>query len=272
MTLYLPSSLAKGMRSFTLALRSLWLHNLRAFLSVLGIIIGTGAVIALMGFGEGSMHDALEDIKRQGATNIIVRSVKPPEDATATSRSFVASYGLTTLDYEYIRSLPSIVGYVPLRVFKQEVRYSGRSYDGNVVGTPPRYKDVHKFEIVSGRFLIDEDEEKMMNHAVLGSELAARLFPFEDPLGKSVVIEKYHYRIVGVLGWRMPTGGTGGSQAAEEFNNDIYIPLSTCNVRFGAVVVLKQTRSPPRERGGPPPGSLAPCGQGHSPPPPRPHP
>src|SRR6059058_276621 len=70
----------KGRRSFVLALRSLWLHKLRAFLSVLGIIIGTAAVIALMAFGEGSMQDALEDIKRQGATNIIVRSVKPPDE------------------------------------------------------------------------------------------------------------------------------------------------------------------------------------------------
>src|ERR1043166_8065962 len=73
----------KGRRSLVLALRSLWLHKLRAFLSVLGIIIGTAAVIALMAFGEGSMHDALEDIKRQGATNIIVRSVKPPDDSAS---------------------------------------------------------------------------------------------------------------------------------------------------------------------------------------------
>ena len=50
---------------------------------MLGIIIGTAAVIALMAFGEGSMQDALEDIKRQGATNIIVRSVKPPDDAAS---------------------------------------------------------------------------------------------------------------------------------------------------------------------------------------------
>ena len=63
----------KTRRSFILAVRGLWLHKLRAFLSVLGIIIGTAAVIALMAFGEGAMYDALEAIKRQGATNVIVR-------------------------------------------------------------------------------------------------------------------------------------------------------------------------------------------------------
>src|SRR5918911_2781659 len=105
--LLLPSLLNwdKSRRSFSLALRSLWLHKLRAVLSVLGIIIGTGAVIALMAFGEGSMQDALEDIKRMGATNIIIRSVKPPEDSSTARRTRVATYGLTRHDYETFATL-----------------------------------------------------------------------------------------------------------------------------------------------------------------------
>src|SRR3954447_20437479 len=79
----------KTRRSFVLAVRGLWLHKLRAFLSVLGIIIGTSAVISLMAFGEGSMQDALQDIKRQGATNVIVRSVKPPDEGNTMRRSMV---------------------------------------------------------------------------------------------------------------------------------------------------------------------------------------
>src|SRR6202790_2138560 len=90
----------KWRSSFVLALRSLWLHKLRSFLSVLGIIIGTAAVIALMAFGKGSMEDALEDIRRQGTTNIIVRSVRPPDDPTAQRTSWVANFGLTWDDYD----------------------------------------------------------------------------------------------------------------------------------------------------------------------------
>src|SRR5438552_15106342 len=78
---------AKGRRSAKMAVRNLLLHKLRSFLSVLGIIIGTASVIVLMAFGEGSMRDALEDIKRQGAANLIVLSVKPPEDATGAQRA-----------------------------------------------------------------------------------------------------------------------------------------------------------------------------------------
>ena len=79
----------KGRRSMVLALRSLWLHKLRAFLSVLGIIIGTWAVIALMAFGEGSMQDALDDIKRQGATNVIIKSVKPADETASSKRAWM---------------------------------------------------------------------------------------------------------------------------------------------------------------------------------------
>src|SRR5437879_12946381 len=90
----------KGRRSLTLALRSLWLHKLRSGLSVLGILIGTGAVIILMACGEGSMQDALDDIKRQGATNIIVRGVKPADEGMKTGPGFqVPRFGLTNADY-----------------------------------------------------------------------------------------------------------------------------------------------------------------------------
>src|ERR1051325_6453888 len=99
----------KGRRSFVLALRSLWLHKLRSFLSVLGIIIGTLAVITLMAFGEGSMHDALEDIRRLGATNIIIRSVKPSDDSSTQRRTRIARYGLTYDDYERFLTIDSVV-------------------------------------------------------------------------------------------------------------------------------------------------------------------
>src|SRR5688572_13065866 len=137
-------------RSVRLAVRSLWLHKLRSMLSVLGIIIGTAAVISLMAFGEGSMQAALDDIKEQGATNIIIRSVKPPEENAAGggNRSFFANYGLTNDDYERFKAIKTVVRHVPLRTFRQDVRYLGRLQTGDVVGTTPLYTDVHKVQVV----------------------------------------------------------------------------------------------------------------------------
>jgi putative ABC transport system permease protein len=234
-------STEKGRRSFTLALRSLWLHKLRSFLSVLGIIIGTGAVVALMAFGEGSMQDALEDIRRLGATNIIVRSVKPPDDSSSGQRGRVAIFGLTYDDYDRFATIGTVTRRVPIRAFPQEIRNLQYKLTGRVVATIPEYAEVNTLELAAGRFLTAEDGHKMLNVAVLGSNTADRLFPFGDPVGDTVRLGKYFYQVVGVLKDRMPTGGSGGSQAAEVFNDDVYIPLETCKVRFGERIF---TRTP----------------------------
>jgi putative ABC transport system permease protein len=240
----------KGRSGLVLALRSLWLHKLRAFLSVLGIIIGTGAVITLMGFGEGSMQDALEDIKRMGATNIIVRSFKPPDDANA-ARTRVAMYGLTATDVKRFETMlgVSLVRMVPMRVFNQQIRYLGQMHNGRVVGTTPEYALVNQLEMNVGRFLNDDDEQHMKNVVVLGARTARKLFPFDDPLdNKKIYIKDQDYHVVGVVRSRMPTGGTGGSQAAEDFNDDVYMPLSTCRGRFGETIMYRQSGSFQREQ------------------------
>jgi putative ABC transport system permease protein len=242
----------KARRSFVLAVRGLWLHKLRAFLSVLGIVIGTAAVIALMAFGEGSMHDALEAIKRQGATNVIVRSVKPPDEGNTARRTFVAIYGLTAEDYAKFQTIPDIVRWVPMRVvFPMEARYLGTMVRSRLVATTPEYADVHRIDLAAGRFLTPDDDLKMENYVVLGSDLADDLFPYGDPIGQTIKLgsnNAFYYKVVGVLKDRMPTGGTGGSQAAEDFNHDVYLPLGTCKVRFGETIFLRQSGSRSGER------------------------
>jgi putative ABC transport system permease protein len=235
----------KGRRGLVLALRSLWLHKLRSALSVSGIIIGTLAVIALMAFGEGSMKDALDDIARQGATNVIIRSVKPPDDSSTQRRTRIAIYGLTYADYDRFTTIPSITQRVPMRIFPQELRYLERMHNGRVVATTTDYTDVNtEVKLSTGRFLTEEDDDAMLNVAVLGSAVADKLFPFEDPLKQSVRLGNYFYRVVGVVASRMPLAAVGGSsQSAEDFNNDVYIPLRTCKVRFGERILIRQSGS-----------------------------
>ena len=236
-------------RSVTLAVKSLWLHKLRAFLSVLGIIIGTAAVIALMGFGKGSMQDALADIKRQGATNIIVRSVKPPDDSATGGRSWVTTYGLTQRDLARFTTLGEVVSTtVPLRVFPTETRYLDRMVNARAIATVPGYADVNKLEMASGRFLTDTDDHEMLNVCALGAEAADKLFPFENPVGRTVQMKGHFFVVVGVVRDRMPTGGAGGSQAAEDYNRDIYIPFSTSRKRFGDIIFTRSSGSRTAER------------------------
>ncbi len=251
----------KSRRSFVLAVRSLWLHKLRSFLSVLGIIIGTVSVIMLMSFGEGSMRDALEDIKRQGATNVIVQSTKPPDDSANQRRTMTANYGLTYGDYEQFKLLDTVIGSVPMRTFPQEIRRLHRMYNGRVVGTTAAYEKVNKLELVEGRFLLDSDEVsdadadrlgsdgdsirgdnlQMRNVCVLGSDVAEALFPFQAAVDKTIVLNKHQFRVVGVLKERTAMTSTGGG--SEDYNNDVYIPLTTCRGRYGEKIFIRQSGS-----------------------------
>lgn len=235
-------------RSVALAVRSLWLRKLRAALSVLGIVIGTSAVIALMAFGKGSMQDALNDIKKQG-TNIIVRSVKPSDDSATSSRSFVVTYGLKQSDLERFSTFGNAVTrMVPMRVFPSEVRYLERISIGRLVATTSAYADVNQITMARGRFITEEDDHNLTNVCVLGSAAADKLFPFEDALGKSVQLRGHRYLVVGVVADRMPTGGTGGSAAAEDFNSDVYIPFNTGRARIGETVLIRTAGSRSGER------------------------
>src|SRR5436309_12568736 len=101
-----------------LGMKSLLLHGLRSSLDVLGIVIGIAAMIAMVTIGEGSKQEALEQIKRLGATNVIVRAVKPPENSSAqTRRSPVMDYGLNRDDLDRIAAIPTIWRALPMRVF-----------------------------------------------------------------------------------------------------------------------------------------------------------
>jgi putative ABC transport system permease protein len=237
----------KWRSSLILALRSLWLHKLRSMLSVLGIIIGTAAVIALMAFGKGSMEDALEDIRRQGTTNVIVHSVKPVEDSAANKRSWVVYYGLTWEDYARCREIETVVGMVPMRIFPQEVRHIDKTVQARLVATTEDYARINHFEMAAGRFLVDGedqidegDDQRFRNVIVLGARVAEELFPFESVVGETVVLNKEQYVVVGVIKERTPRGTSSATSTAEDFNKDIYIPIKTCKVRYGEKVIIRQ--------------------------------
>ena len=88
----------------------------------------------------------------------------------------------------------------------------------------------------------------MENYCVLRSEVADKLFPFEDPMGKEIVMKNLAFVVIGVIKERMPTGGSGGSQAAEEFNRDVYIPIRTSRGRFGGIIFTRSSGSRSAER------------------------
>ena len=110
-------------RTVRLGFRSLWLHRLRSLLTVLGIVFGVCSVIAMLAVGEGASHDAQEQIRRLGSNNIIVRSLKPPDEQKAsTNRSFALEYGLTYADLSRFRvTIPGVTIVMPGRIIRNYV-------------------------------------------------------------------------------------------------------------------------------------------------------
>ena len=87
-----------------LGVKSLWLHRLRSLLTVLGIVFGVCSVIAMLAIGEGASYEAQEQIRKLGSNNIIIRSVKPPEEkGSTTKRTWIIEYGITYTDLTRIK-------------------------------------------------------------------------------------------------------------------------------------------------------------------------
>jgi putative ABC transport system permease protein len=154
----------------------------------------------------------------------------------------IARYGVTYTDYERFLTIGTVTRRVPMRIFPQEIRFRERMHNGRVVGTIPEYAEIHQVELAAGRFLTQDDDRFMKNVVILGADTADKLFPFGNPLGESIRLGIHLYRVIGVLKPRLVVGGTGG-QGGEDFNNDVYIPLETCKVRFGEKVFIRQSGS-----------------------------
>lgn len=230
-------------RVLSLAVRSLLLHKLRSLLTVMGLVFGVSSVIIMLAVGEGASEKAQRQIQALGANNIIVRSKKPVQESTKASgqndQEGVLIYGLTYDDLERIdETIPTVKMTTPLREFKKKIRYLDREIEGRIVGVTPDYLEMNRLVESEGRFIDDIDLELRKNICVVGYDAATKLFPYESPVGKSVRVgNKDYYRIVGTTAFRAPSAGTGSSLSAQDFNLDVYIPLTTDRVRFGHLLI-----------------------------------
>ena len=228
-------------RSFVLGVKSLLLHPMRSILTVLGIFIGVASVIWLLAIGEGISEEAQRQIESLGADNIMIRSIKPPDDASATFRE-VNAFGVTRKEMRALESIPTLKTIIPIRELPKKFTYNGnpnvKPIDGRLVGCTPEYADVMRLEVddpARSHFLTSLELDNSANVCVIAAELARKLFPSEDPIKKQLYLpeDKTYYEIVGVLKHRDPTAAIGGSLAAQDFSLDVYIPYSTMQARMG---------------------------------------
>lgn len=224
-----------------ISLRSLWMHRLRSGLTTLGIVFGVASVIAMLAIGEGASRQAQEQIARLGSTNIILKTVKPPdlEVADATQQT-IQEYGLRYDDAERFRAtIPDAQVVVPVRRKPQQTQYMNRRITAEIVGTVPWYTELAPIETILGRFLTSMDIHYSSAVCVIDETVMDNLFKFDDPMGQNVKIQGEYYSVVGVV--RDSSMGAGKEENANAgvasrgggVTGAIYIPLSTMKSRFG---------------------------------------
>ena len=227
-----------------LGVKSLWLHPLRSLLTVLGIFIGVASVIWLLAISKGIGDEAQRQIESLGADTIMIRTVKPPSEKMTMEG--LTPYGLTREDYDMLVStIPTIRSALPIREMRRQFQFKDRKLDGRLVGCTPEYAVVTRLKIRSGHFITDAENFAMDTHCVLAAKTAERLFPFEDPIGQRIYMpeNKHFYLVVGVLEPKSATAAIGGSMAAQDFSNDVYIPIKTLQHRIGDQVMRMSASS-----------------------------
>ena len=228
----------QGLRTIRTGIDSLLLHKLRSMLTTLGVLFGTSSVIAMLAIGEGASYEAQEQIKLLGSQNVILRSVKPPDDPNqGNSRSRVVSYGITDDDLDRIEgTFPGVGRVVPIREIQQEVRYADRVLNPRVLATRPIHQEVTGRLVWEGRFLTEEDERTLANVCVLGTEVARYLFPFESPLGKRVKLGGDYFTVVGTVAPRMRLNDDQ-ADSSTKVTGEVFIPYETARRWYGKLQV-----------------------------------
>jgi len=238
-------------RALKLGMKSLLLHKLRSGLTVLGIVFGVAAVISMLAIAEGTSRAAQEQIRALGATNIILRSKKPTEDAQASGGnrpSQILNYGLKYADLErMVDTIDTIRRVLPVREINKQVRRGSYAFDGRVVGTTEDYADFNLLTMANGRFLTATDNERFENFAVLAHATSLQLFPYENPINQTIKLGADYYTVVGVTAERESekagAAKISSSLASQDFNRDVYIPLNTCRLRFGERIIEQRSGS-----------------------------
>jgi len=214
----------KWLEPFSTAWAGVATHKLRSFLTMLGIVIGVAAVIALMSIGRGAEADILARIGSLGSDLVTI------SPGSSTHRGFRSAAGsVRTLTQEDAAVISEQVAYVdlvaPTYSTSLQLIVGGENINSQVTGVPPEYQEVQNLEIAYGAFFSDYEYQRGAKVVVLGSEIKETLFGDTDPIGQQIRMSKQQIRmgsnIVRVIGVLESKGG--GFNSAD---NSILVPLT----------------------------------------------
>lgn len=218
--------------SFLMAWASLIANKLRSLLTMLGIIIGVAAVIALVSIGNGVKQDIEDSISSLGS-NLLV--VLPGALRTPGARSSQGSMkSLKISDYEAIAKLEGVKAASPMTNGSYVVIYQNKNWTTSVAGVNSNFQDVNNWTMTSGRFFSDKNVQNRERVAVVGQTVVKNLFGDEDPVGKEIRVKNIPFRVIGVL--KSKGNGTMGNDQ----DDTVLIPYTTSMERVEGIDYLRR--------------------------------
>ncbi|KUK39369.1 MAG: Export ABC transporter permease protein [Synergistales bacterium 54_24] len=208
-----------------ISLRSLWANKMRSGLAILGVIIGVGAVIAMIAVGRGASLQIESHISSMGS-NILI--IVPGTTTSGGVRMGAGTQQSLSLDDAIaIEEECSAVSHVsPELSGVAQVVYGNRNWSTGVIGTTEGMMDVHNWSVSSGRFLTDQDVRSSTKVAVIGETVAYELFGSANPVGEIIRIKKVPFQVVGVLAPK------GQSAFGSDQDDVIFVPVTTAQKRL----------------------------------------
>ena len=195
-------------------------NRLRTFLTMLGMVIGVGAVVLMMAIGEGAQQSIKRSIDSMGSNLFVILS-----GSSSSSGSRSASGSSSTLnmnDATAIGDLDDIGAFAPISVGNAQIIYAGNNSNTPIVGTTPSYFSIRRWDVESGELFSDADIRSANRVALVGKTVVENLFGDEiDPIGKTIRIKKSPFTVVGVL------EGKGQSFDGRDQDDTIIVPITT---------------------------------------------
>lgn len=217
--------------SFLMAWASLVANKLRSLLTMLGIIIGVAAVIALVSIGNGVKQDIEDSISSLGSNLLVVMPGAPRTPGVRPSQGSMKSLKIS--DYEAIAKLEGVKAASPMTNGSYVVIYLNKNWTTSVAGVNSNFQDVNNWTMTSGRFFSDKNVQNRERVAVVGQTVVKNLFADEDPVGKEIRVKNIPFRVIGVL--KSKGNGTMGNDQ----DDTVLIPYTTSMERVEGIDYLR---------------------------------
>jgi putative ABC transport system permease protein len=218
--------------TFRLALRALARNKMRSALTMLGIVIGVGAVIAVVSIGQGAQYQVQQGIQAMGTNAVFIAAGS--NRAGGVRQGYGGVKTLTEDDLTaIITEIPLIKEAAPALQNRQQVVYGNQNWNTGITGTTPNYFEIRTWPVQAGSVFSDEEVDLAANVCVVGTTVANILFVGENPVGKTIRIGNLPFRVDGVL------ESKGQNVTGQDQDDVIFAPYTTVQRKIAGITWLQ---------------------------------